>query len=248
MAKLIKKENEPNAPEPSGGGSPIIGIVFLAFAIACGVGFLMTELFAALAFGTLFLVISIISFIAALPSENPKFSSPGKYYGDMGERRTGQILENCLPEGYTVIQNAVVHFGEGKSEIDNIVIGRTGVFIIEVKNGKGTIKGDYEWKDWIKDKTDRYDIDHRTEFYNPVKQVGTQIYRLANYLRDNRIFTNISGAVYFANPQTRVEISGKSKDIPVFTYRTTQGLIDYIMQGDADLSPKTIQRIIELLK
>ena len=249
MADLIQKNNEPFVPEPKGGnGSDIIAIVFLVAALACCTAFLFTSKTVLLAAGAVLFIISTVIFLANRPQDRHSTYTPGKFYGDMGERRAGSILETYLPDDCTVIQNARVYFDGKTSEIDNIVIGSSGVFIVEVKNMKGRIYGDYNEQYWLQDKIDQYDIEHKKEFYSPVKQVGTHIYRLANFLRDNKIFTNISGAVYFTNPQASVRVVGEQGNIPVFSFHSTQKLIEYINSGDSELSEDTIKRIIEVLK
>ena len=243
---LIQKNNGSSVPEPDNSGSKKTAILFLLSAIVCGVIYIATEsIFPIILGGILLVVASIIWFVSI--TSGASFTSAKKRYGDAGERQTGYMLEQILPDGYTIVQNAVVTYQDGQSEIDNIVIGKTGVFIIEVKNMKGDIYGDYESRYWLQDKTDRYGIEHKKEFYSPVKQVGTHIFRLANYLRDNKISTHISGAVYFVNPETDAIIKGEPKDIPVFDYDSTQEMINYIMNGNANLSGRTVERIIQLL-
>ena len=248
MAKIIQKNNTPSPePEPNNSFSTFIAaLLFILGLIGIGV-FIFTSSFISIVLGILMLFISTVTFLSTTKNETPAFSTPGKIYGDMGERKTGFILEHCLPDEYRVIQNSIVTYNGEKSEIDNIVIGKSGVFIIEVKNMKGKIFGDYKDKNWTQYKIDQYNIEHQKEFYNPVKQVGTHIYRLANYMRDNRIFTNINGAVYFANSNSDVKLTGEHGNIPVFNYASTRKMIDYITNGDANLSDKTINRIIELL-
>ena len=244
MADLIRNENPPNSPEPKNSGRLTAGVILLLLAVIfAAVGFITGHYALLLVF-----LLLLISGFAVLPRRNADEQNyEAKMYGDRGERQAGFLLEKCLPDGYTVIQNTVVYYKDGRSEIDNIIVGKTGVFIVEVKNVKGNIYGNLNEKNWIQDKTDKYGIEHQKELYNPVKQVRTHVFRLANYLRDNRIFTHINGAVYFANPETAVHLNGDNTDIPVFTYRSAQGLIDFIMRGNANLSDKSIKRIIQLL-
>lgn len=242
MAKIIKKNNEPQTPETKTNSIPIIILVIIV--LISGAVFYIEKINEALipCLAAIALLFGIFLSKAAV-----SYTPESKSYGNLGEEVAGVMLEKFLPDSYTVIQNAVISYGSGQSEIDNIVIGRSGVFIIEVKNSKGTIIGDCENKDWLQQKTDRYGIEHQKYFYNPIKQVGTHIYRLANYLRDNKIFTHIKGAVYFANSNTSLSIHGDTDNIPVFSFYSQNEMIDYIKEGTANLSDKTIERIIQLL-
>ena len=241
MADLIRKNSGPSKP----GFGKIIAAILFVTAFFCLVYYLYSHSFLAAvsAFLSVFCGFSILITGRASKKESAEI----KRYGEIGERAAGSVLERCLPDGYTVIQNAVIRYGGEKSEIDNIVVGKTGIFIVEVKNNKGIINGNYNWHDWIQDKTDRYDIEHEKTFYSPVKQVGTHIYRLANYLRDNKVFTHVYGAVYFVNRDAKIIINGKPNEIPVFSYRTTKELLDYIRSGEANLTDRTIQKILQLL-
>lgn len=186
--------------------------------------------------------------IAIIVLLSPEKTPETKRYGNIGERKAYEILERSLPEGYIILQNVFVTYGDRTSEIDFVVVGKTGVFVIEVKNMKGKVIGDYSDKNWLHKKIDQYDIEHQDTFYSPVKQIGTHIFRLKNYLRDNKVFTHISGAVYFVNPKSKVSVSGEPNDIPIYTYKSTHAMLNYITSGTANLSDSTIQKIIQLLK
>ena len=91
------------------------------------------------------------------------YTPESKIYGDAGEQKAGTILKRSLPDGYTIIQNVRVTYNGRSSEIDNIIIGKSGVFVVEVKNVKGTVTGNYERMHRLQNKTDRYNIEHQKE-------------------------------------------------------------------------------------
>lgn len=64
--------------------------------------------------------------------------------GDKGEKIVSKYLGN-LPSGYFVLND--VNIPKGKGNIDHLVIGPTGIFLIETKNYSGSFKidGD-EWQ------------------------------------------------------------------------------------------------------
>ena len=86
--------------------------------------------------------------------------------GMNGERIATKVLA-ALPDGYTVFQNLIVIYNNKESEIDNIVVGRRGVFIVEVKNHNGHIAGDLNAIYWTQHKVGRGGLcPRRTPVYN----------------------------------------------------------------------------------
>lgn len=54
--------------------------------------------------------------------------------GKQGEECTAHLL-NFLPDNYKLTRNVIISCESRESEIDNIVVGNTGMFIIETKRG-----------------------------------------------------------------------------------------------------------------
>lgn len=167
--------------------------------------------------------------------------------GINGERIATKVL-STLPDGYTVFQDVIVTYDNKKSEIDNIVIGKSGVFIVEVKNHNSHIEGDLKDIYWTQHKVGRGATPYTDEMYNPVKQVGTQIYCLANYLRQNGVNTYIEGMVYFANKTCLVSLTGNS-DISVFSSSDSDEdrLCGRILSGNHNLDLRNINHICKLI-
>jgi Nuclease-related domain len=63
------------------------------------------------------------------------------YKGERGERHVEWTLES-LGESFYVCHNLLMRKGKSKSDIDHIVIGPTGVFVIETKHYRGVVKSD----------------------------------------------------------------------------------------------------------
>lgn len=199
----------------------------------------------------LLLLLGIIIFVLLVAvALRPKIKEKRqiKKSGNDGETAAYVFLRSQLPADYTVIRNKIIYYDGRKSETDLIVIGETGVFIIEVKNIKGTVRGNYYDKNLVQYKVDQWGEEHIKSFYNPVKQVGTHIYRLSHYLADNGLKTYINGAVYFANPQAKLRIEDLHDEIPVLRYKNNAKLIGYILNGDKKLSDAKIEKIVKLLK
>lgn len=150
-----------------------------------------------------------------------------------------KILDN----NYHIVPNAILNYGEKRSEIDTIVIGPTGVFIVEVKNYKGFISGNTSDHNLMQIKTDNYGNSFENPFYNPVKQVGTHRYTLNGVLKSNGINTNINICVFFTDKEANVNIiNDDGSDCAIITdYHT---LIEYIRNRETVLNTGETEAIV----
>lgn len=64
--------------------------------------------------------------------------------GYEGERVVGELLETDLPDKFHVFND--LHFPGLKANIDHIVIGPTGVFVLDTKNWRGVVEWDEDGK------------------------------------------------------------------------------------------------------
>ena len=181
-----------------------------------------------LLFVLLLIIFIALAIIIASASSKNKTEREITAAGKQGEERTAYLLHS-LPDNYILIRNAVINYEGRKSEIDNIVVGATGVFVVETKNHKGYIYGDCHERYWLQYKIDDYGIDHRKYFYNPTKQVATHIYRLKGIFKENKI--------YIENPR---------EDIPVFNYYNQDELLNYILSRKEILTDEQVEYIVKI--
>lgn len=163
-----------------------------------------------------------------------------------GEQRTERILSH-LPDHYTVISDLTIHADGKESQIDHVVVGPTGVFVIETKNLNGIIEGKEEDREFYQHKVGRAGGEYGKPFYNPTKQVGTHVWRVSQFLKEHRIHTWVYGAVFFSNPAARVHVVATKT--PVFSYQEGPNrMLDYIVHRDGEsLSKEQQQRIVHLV-
>lgn len=86
--------------------------------------------------------------------------------------------------------------------------------------------------------------------FNPIKQVGTQVYRVSELLKKSNINIWVQGAVFFTNYQCEVEL--QSNKIPVFSIREEgeNEILKYISSyenNNSKISIKTKEEIISIL-
>lgn len=193
-------------------------------------------------FGLILTALSVVGFLICIIIIISKQNELAiKKQGVLGEDNAADLLCRRLSDDYTVFQNLVVTVGGKSSELDLVVVGKSGVFVIEAKNRNGKIVGSFSKEKWTQHKIGYGGGKYSAEFYSPVKQVSTHIFRLAAFLRANGIGVYIRGAVYFSNPEAEVTVSGKEENIPVFT--NEKDLIRYIKSNDENLSKDTMSAI-----
>ena len=137
-----------------------------------------------IAIAIIVIVIVIIAIIAAANSDYPDsiFEPPERLAGRRGEEIASNVIRKVLRDGDCLFTNVEISFEDKRTELDNVVVNKYGVFIIEVKNYNGRLVGsedDYEWQKYHT--TDAGNAYVKT-VKNPIKQVKRQIYILARFL------------------------------------------------------------------
>lgn len=139
-----------------------------------------------------------------------------------GENDTADILK-ALDENYNVFKNVHISVDGKEIEIDNIVVGKNGVFIIEVKNHNGTIEGNGNEDIWIQHKVGRKGGRYTKNIKNPIKQVKYQTFILSKFLKSKNINAWIESAVYFSNKKVNSRIFDAEK-----VFFNSYDLLNYI--------------------
>ena len=88
-----------------------------------------------------------------------------KIKGKLGEIKVSNTLNELDRDEYKVIDNIILYSDNKTHEIDNIVVSKYGLFIIEMNNYLGKVSGDKEQRNWT-----QYIGKKINKFYNPVKQ------------------------------------------------------------------------------
>ncbi len=174
--------------------------------------------------------------------------------GVIGENATRQLIRH-LPGSFYAVSNVKIEHDGNRSELDLVVVGPTGVFVIETKNYSGNIIGRTDDDTWKRTKKSEHGQAYSTSFYSPVKQVATHTYRLSKFLKKNKLFVWVQGAVYFSDHSASLKLSGNQKKIPVFLADSKMPikhnkLLRFIkgFSTQKKLSPKTVDKIVRLLR
>lgn len=166
---------------------------------------------------------------------------------------TGEIYAinalSKLDDSYHIFSDLLIPFDGKTSQIDIIVVGDNGMFIVEVKNIKGKVKGSIEDKNLTIKKNGRKGGVYYKEMYNPYKQIKTHIYRLSNMLRENNINTWVDGAVLFKPVDS---ILGERKVLEVIgseniLFDNIEELLNKINSSEKQINKNKKEEIINIL-
>lgn len=160
--------------------------------------------------------------------------------GKQGEQYAAQLIKSVFREGDYLFTNVQISYDGKPAELDNVVVNKYGVFIIEIKNYKGVLFGgedDYEWKKY---KTTDAGNTYEKTVKNPIKQVKRQIYVLAKYL--NYYGTNVWVKGY------AILLQGNSPVESDYLLKSQAEIDRVIHTADRKtLSPDTVNSVIRLL-
>jgi hypothetical protein len=90
--------------------------------------------------------------------------TPG-FKGAVGEQAVAAKLKELPEADYHVINNVMLATDRGTTQIDHVVVARTGIFVIETKNYKGWITGSGRADTWTQNIYGR-----KKAFKNPIHQ------------------------------------------------------------------------------
>ena len=119
--------------------------------------------------------------------------------GQEGEEKVTQLILQALDGTWRVFRNINLP-RSNKGDLDLILVGPPGVWVLEVKNFHGkyrNIGGNWEYrngKTW------------RPTFGNPSKQAVNNAYRLKNFLEADRINVFVRSAIVWANSEGHLTV------------------------------------------
>lgn len=159
--------------------------------------------------------------------------------GVVGEQAVRTRLLSLNQKKYSVVHDVIIADKDQLTQIDHIVVGRSGVYVIETKNYKGMITGSETAANWTQHLGKK-----RVSFYNPIKQNYGHIMALSSALcLPISIFTSL---IAFS-PEAKVKVEAKT---PVLYYSV---LADAIQRAQievftTDEMDRITKEIVEIKK
>lgn len=166
-----------------------------------------------------------------------------KFKGYVGEEVANREL-NKLGDNYKVLNDIMVYSDNKTHQIDHIVVSKYGVYVIEMKNYGGTIKGKEKDDEWIQN------IGTKTnKLKNPIKQNHGHILSLKDVTKEKEnIFIPI--VCFGNNVELKLDVTSKAvllKNLnkTVKSYREVRiDNIDKVLTkiNDANITDKKVRK------
>jgi len=169
------------------------------------------------------------------------FEPAYKTAGRKGEREAAFAVSRVLRDEDRLFSNVEFEYDGRPCEIDQVIVNRNGVFIIEVKNYSGELRGGEDDFEWRKTKTTGDGENHVKIVKNPIKQVKRQAYLLAQHLRYYGIDVWVEGYVWLIRGNSPVEgqfVLNSAADVDREIHARSK----------SPMSLDTVKQIAELLK
>jgi hypothetical protein len=179
-------------------------------------------------------LVGLIAVAVAIAAFKKNFNRWGNWFvGKRGEEAVTEALKHGLPYDYVLLNDLVLPNGRGN--VDHLVIGPNGLFLIETKNYSGRIKcfGD------------KWYINGR-----PSKSVSRQAKRNAMVVKDHlkEVFgaqrmrlPYVNSIVVFVKPNGRLNLNGPT--VPVLRLEELAGFIAGY-QSRTEMPKETIRAIV----
>lgn len=123
--------------------------------------------------------------------------------GQEGEDQTVQMAIQALDGTWSIFRNVILP-GRSKGDLDIVLVGPPGVWVLEVKNFRGTYRNIGER--WELQKGQNW----KSASVNPSRQARDNAARLGNFLKAEHIERFVEPVVVWANEESRLSVENPS--------------------------------------
>lgn len=132
--------------------------------------------------------------------------------GAEGERKTKRLLKK-LPAGYTVFSDIKLTVGGKEGQLDFVILGKNGIFNVEVKNIKGKVTGNASDAKLSLQKDYGAEKNRKKTLYNPLHQAKGQCNLLSECLRKNGLPVEAQPVVWLSSEGVELALSGRPEHL-----------------------------------
>ncbi len=158
-------------------------------------------------------------------------------FGQEGEDNVLQSVSQALDGNWHVFRNVRL-YGRHKGDLDLVLVGPPGIWVLEVKNFNGEYRNIGDGWELRKGKT------WKKALVNPSRQANNNSLNLKNFLKAENINTYVNPIVVWANPESPLTVENPMVAVWQFTQLSDE--LGNIWQGEK-LSQTERDKIIEKL-
>lgn len=155
-----------------------------------------------------------------------------------------EILTRLDNNNY-ILKNLSFNNKKGINHIDTLVINKSGIFIIYIRDDKGRINGNEEENKWTRsnDKEDK-------KINNPIIIVNKQKYRLKEYLKELGYNVDVKSIIYYVDNDLKLNIRYNLSDVYIFDEVSKNDFVKYIKnyKGKIKIDPENLIDVIIKIK
>ncbi len=143
--------------------------------------------------------------------------------GQDGEDQTVQSIAQAFDGNWHLFRN--VHIpGRNRGDLDIVLVGPPGVWVLEVKNFNGTYRNIGETWELMRKKK------WKSAYANPSRQANNNSLRLKNFLKADNLNIFVNPAVVWANPESALFIENPS--VAIWQYNRLPDELGNIWHGE----------------
>lgn len=162
--------------------------------------------------------------------------------GLKGEVTVTRVLAEQLGNEAYILNDITVRSGFRSAQIDHVVVSPKGIFLLETKNWRGTIRGDERAKQWVREGWGKYPD---RSVYNPVMQNQGHIEVFVRFLKSRGVnWPEVHSVLVSMAPSAVWNIENQTAPI-----LRPQAAADYINYWDSPVkhSEQEVDAVINLL-
>lgn len=153
--------------------------------------------------------------------------------GNKGMEETKKILKK-LPDEYSIFEYVLAEKDGKKTEIDFVVTGKNGVFLLDAINVGGVIIAGKN--------SDKWEVG-RSKINNPIRKSKWQIYMLSRNMRKDGVGGHITGAIYIVGGVIREMGYFQHEDYPVFDGYRSDEFLDFIENNNRNVTDEQLKKL-----
>lgn len=159
--------------------------------------------------------------------------------GQEGEEQVVQLIVQALDGNWYLFRNINLP-GRNKGDLDIVLVGPPGVWVLEVKNFRGQYRNVGEYWEYKNGKK------WKSASVNPSRQANNNAYRLKNFLKADNVNVFVNSAVVWANSESHLMVENPS--VAVWRYNRLPDEIGNIWQGEKLSEAERNKIVVKLSK